>query len=194
LHGVEAGRQRGIVTHRVLQHLDFAAAVNGGLGLQLRKLTERGIVTVEEVAAVDEAGLNWFLGTPLADAIRQAGEAYRREFQFVSMEPPHLFDPNVGDLPGDYVLVRGIVDGILPCPGGVEVIDFKTDAVSGDGVSRRAEGYQGQITLYARTVSRIWRRPVVGAWLVFLTPRVIVPSGEWPAAARSATAAGSTGR
>ncbi|MHC4696847.1 MAG: UvrD-helicase domain-containing protein [Planctomycetota bacterium] len=163
---------RGIVTHRVLQHFNFAAAVNSaGVASELQRMLNVGILSDEDLTAVDEASIEWFVGTSLAEAIRRAGDAYRREFQYIATESSTYFDPSVGPGAGDDVLVRGIVDGILPVADGIEIIDFKTDAVRSEDVEKRCERYRPQMELYSRAISRIWRRTVRTCWLVFMTPR-----------------------
>ena len=162
--------RRGLITHRVLEHFDFSAPA----GDELRRLVEAGIVTEQEAGDVDSAAIGWFAGTPLGQRVRDAGDAYRREFIFISAEPANLFDPSADLSADETVLVRGIADGVLPGGDGLEVIDFKTDAIDEAGVPERVERYTMQMNLYARAVARIWRRPVSRCWLVFLTPRCVV--------------------
>ncbi len=169
-----AAAQRGIVTHRVLELLDFGVARDAtSVTGEVQRLIAAGVLTSEEAQAIDEAALAWFVATPLAGRIRSAGDAYRREFRYLSAEPVSVFDPSAkGE--DDRVLVRGIIDGILFDGESLEVVDFKTDAIDEDEVEARAEHYRGQVGLYGRAVEKLWRRPVTRSWLVFLTPRRIV--------------------
>jgi len=168
----DAAANRGILTHRVLQHLDFQKAAQGsGVALELQRMVECRVLTAAEAEMVAEDAIAWFVTTPLAEAIRVAGQAYRRELRFVTTEPLTYFDSTVTVPSDDRVLVRGIIDGILPAGDGVEVVDFKTDAVSAEGVPARCELYRPQMALYSRAAERLWRRPVRRCWLVFLTPR-----------------------
>lgn len=171
---ITSAADRGTIMHRVLQHLDFGQAHDAGLDAALQGLIEGGILGETERDCVDVPGLAWFVGTPLGAAIRRSGAAYRREFQYVGAERPTDFDATIVPGDGDFVLVRGVVDGILPVDGGLEVIDFKTDAVAANELDARVERYRPQVALYRSAVSRIWKVPVVGTRLVFLTPRVIV--------------------
>ena len=167
-------RTRGIVTHRVLEHLDFAAAVDAaGVASELQRLTAVGLLAPREREVVDEEGIVWFTGTELGRRLRQGGADYRREFKFVARETCSLFDPTAGPLPDDAVLVRGIVDGVLVTPDALEIVDFKTDRVARTEVAQRVEHYRSQVELYARAAHRLWGKPVRKAWLVFLTPRVV---------------------
>ena len=125
----------------------------------------------------------WFVSTPLAEAIRQAGGAYRREFQYIATESAGYFDRSAGSLPGDDVLVRGIVDGILPVGVGnrrlaaIDIVDFKTERVGPRELASRAEAYRPQMELYARAMATIWRKPVRTCWLVFLSARQVLGMG-----------------
>ncbi|MDO8628904.1 MAG: UvrD-helicase domain-containing protein, partial [Phycisphaerales bacterium] len=171
----DTAAQRGVLTHRVLQHLDFQQAVSAaGVASELQRMIAGRVLTAAERELVAQDAIAWFVTTPLAEAIRRAGSAYRRELRFVTTEPLKYFDPLVTAPKDDRVLVRGIVDGILPIYEGVEVVDFKTDAVSEDEVPARCELYRPQMALYSRAVERLWRRPVRRCWLVFLTPRQVL--------------------
>ena len=123
---------------------------------------------------VDRDALSWFVGTALAEAIRDAGGRFRREFMFVSAEPCSTFDATIDAAEDQTVLVRGIVDGVIDGGGGLEILDYKTDGISDTMVDDRCDRYRPQLQLYARAVERLWRKPVRRSWLVFLTPRRIV--------------------
>jgi len=110
----------------------------------------------------------------LGAAIRDAGDDYRREFSFIATEPTSFFDATIGHPTDDKVLVRGMVDGILLRPDGIEIVDFKTDTVDEAAVPSRVEHYRPQMTVYARAMTRLWRKPVTSCRLVFLTARRVV--------------------
>jgi ATP-dependent helicase/nuclease subunit A len=133
-----------------------------------------GLIASADAVVVDQTSIEWFLGTSLAEAIRQAGEGYRRELPYITAEALASIDPSASEFPDDYVLVRGIVDGILLGKDGLEIVDFKTDAVGRDELGARARRYRSQVSLYARAVSRLWRRSVRRCWLVFLAPAAFV--------------------
>lgn len=167
--------RRGIVTHRVLQHLDFT--VSGGelwLASEVARLVAAGIITADEASLIELPALAWFVSTPLAERIRALGPNYRRELRFLATEPVCLLDPRVDSAPDDRVLVRGMVDGILVGESGLEVVDFKTDAIERQQLAQRIDHYRPQVCLYAKAVGQLWRRPVPTSWLVFLHLRQCV--------------------
>ena len=157
------------------EQIDCAVAGDeDGVASELRRLQDEGVLSREEIEVVDRAALSWFVGTPLAEAIREAAGRFRREFMFVSAEPCSTFDATIDASEDQTVLVRGIVDGVLAGEDGLEILDYKTDGISDAMVNDRCEKYQPQLQLYARAVERLWRKPVRRSWLVFLSPRRIV--------------------
>ena len=174
-NGRDAAARRGVATHRLLQHLDFAAATGrSALDRELERIASSGALTHEEAALIDLEDMAWFLATPLAETMRAAGARLRREFQFIALEPLSTFDRTIVHAVDDRVLVRGIVDGIIEDDASLEIVDFKTDQVDAIGAESRAERYRPQIELYARAAIALWRKPVRAGQLVFLQARTIV--------------------
>ena len=177
--GGDRAAQRGSITHRTLQHLNFTVAVDAsGLASELHRLVAAGVLSQEECESVDSDSLAWFLSTPLCTVIRNAGKAYRREFMYLSTESLTYVDGSIDAPPEDAVLIRGVVDGVIVHPDEVELLDFKTDTIGPDEVAERCERYRPQLALYARAMAGMWRRPVKACWLVFLGARKIVSLGD----------------
>jgi len=55
-------------------------------------------------------------------------------------------------------------------PDGLLVIDFKTDRITAEEVSGRAELYRRQLELYSKAAESILKVKLLGKWLYFLTP------------------------
>lgn len=171
----EDSRRRGTVTHRVLQHLEHAGVHRGQtVHLQVDAFIARGLLAPDDRAHVDFDGIAWFCGTPLGRRAGEAGACFRREFMFLAGRPATEMDATLRPDMDDRVLVRGIVDGILPGPEGLELIDYKTDHVTAAEAGIRAGRYRSSMHLYAESIEALFRRPVIHAWLVFLRPRVIM--------------------
>lgn len=180
----DAARRRGVVMHRVLQRLDFQRARDpASLDAEIRRLATDGVITPDDEAGIDRHALAWWVQTPLAAAIRDAAAEYRREFPFMTREAPRWYDPTVGDPRDveDFVLVRGVVDGILSQRHELEIVDFKTDRVPPEQLAARVQEYRLQMDAYARAVQRLWKKPVTCAWLVFLSLRQVVALRQDPA-------------
>lgn len=71
----------------------------------------------------------------------------------------------------DYVVVQGTIDALVVGDAGLEVIDYKTDRVSPEGIGALLEHYTGQVSWYAFAAETILRRPVTRARVVFLHAR-----------------------
>lgn len=172
----EDPRTRGTNTHLALQHLDFARVGDerGSIASALDAMVLDGIFGEAERKEIDEYALAWFCGTPLAAQIRAAGGNFRRELQFILRAPPQRFDPAVEPGEDDFVLVRGVIDGLLIGDDDVTIIDYKTDRVSKREAPERAKSYESQMSLYASAAGPLCGKPVAACKLVFLTPRVVV--------------------
>jgi ATP-dependent helicase/nuclease subunit A len=77
-------------------------------------------------------------------------------------------------LKGDIVVVQGIIDMIIKTPGGLIIIDFKTDNVTTDSVQERSETYRKQISLYATAASKILNQKTTSKHLYFLRPGISI--------------------
>lgn len=169
-------RSRGTVTHLALQHLDFSGvgSERSSIAGALDSMVQDGLFGEAERNEIDEEALAWFCGTPLAAQIRKAGANFRREMPFILRVSPRRFDPAVEPGEDDFVLVRGIIDGLLMEENAVTIIDYKTDRVSEQDAPDRAKSYESQMSLYAGAAEPLCGKPVAACKLVFLMPRVVI--------------------
>ena len=166
----------GTVTHLVLEHLDFRRPCDEpDLKRQLDELVARGLLADAQAKWVDLPSIEWLCGSELGRLLRREDARLRREVPIYLAAPPERFDdaPPSGD-PLDQVMIRGRLDALLALPGGAVLIDYKTDQIAADEVPARAAVYGPQLGRYAEAVEKITGTPVAAAWLVFLTPRVLV--------------------
>ena len=176
--GPDAARV-GTATHQFLQLMDLSRSCDAAeLGAQRKTLVEQGRMAAEDAAQVLMDAATWFMTSELGRELRRRAVGVRREVSVTSRVSPEKLDPHVqGRDAHDVVLVRGIVDLLLVDSRGLEIIDYKTDAVEGDALQARAELYRGQVDAYAEALQAIYRRPVTRKVLVFLRARTIVELG-----------------
>ena len=89
------------------------------------------------------------------------------------------------------VLVEGFIDLLIDGPGGLTIVDYKTDDVNAGGVSASAAQYRKQVGLYAWAVGEVTGKPVREAVLLYLRPdveRIFHDVDELLAEARAAVA------
>jgi ATP-dependent exoDNAse (exonuclease V) beta subunit len=75
-------------------------------------------------------------------------------------------------------LVEGFIDLVIETADGLEVVDWKTDAVPAAAVERRLVEYQPQAGLYVLGLEEATQRPVTRVTYVFLDPRREASPGE----------------
>ncbi|HOW71950.1 MAG TPA: UvrD-helicase domain-containing protein [Phycisphaerae bacterium] len=166
----------GTVTHRFLQLVDLGRSCDAwDLAVQLERLIEQGRMTAEDAGRVLLDGVAWFLDSDLGRLVRRRAADVRREVPVTCRVSPDKVDPLVhsGDA-RDVVLIRGMVDLLLVDSDGLEILDYKTDAVEGRAVPSRAALYRVQMDAYSEALRTIYRRPVRRRSLVFLRAKVIV--------------------
>jgi len=73
----------------------------------------------------------------------------------------------ISDRLQDEVTIDGIIDLLFEEDGQLVIVDYKTDAVEGDDLAKRAEYYKPQIELYRKATSELTGMPVAEASLLF---------------------------
>ena len=162
-----SGAQRGTATHLVLQYMDFAAAGSlGSVRAEIERLRQRRMISDREAAAVDAAAIVRLFASPLGRRMLSA-ERIEREFRFSLLCDAEELGR---DVPGEQILLQGVVDCCIEEDGALTVIDYKTDAVRGrEAVAERAAWYGGQLRAYAAALRRIFGKPVRECVLYFLS-------------------------
>ena len=168
--------QRGTWTHELLQRVELTQPCDeANLRDQLASIIQAGDLHQEEGDQIDLAALAWFFTTDLGGRIRDSRAIVHREWPFVIGVDPVRYDPAARQTdPQDVMLVRGIIDCLFDAGAGLEILDYKTDRVTGEGVAQRAAAYAGQLRIYAKAVEMTWGRPVHRMHLAFLAARQIL--------------------
>ncbi|MBN1866223.1 helicase-exonuclease AddAB subunit AddA [Candidatus Sumerlaeota bacterium] len=174
----DAARERGRVTHLVLQHLDLRGELDyAGVSAQMDRMIERGLIDETGRGRVDIPRLADFFAGPLGRRVLEAGPGrVWREVPFIlGLTPSEL---GMTDLEAydaeERIRVQGVIDCLVEEADGLVLIDYKTDRVPAEaGVGRtideRAAAHAPQVRLYARAVDAIFRQPLKEAHLYFLS-------------------------
>ncbi len=168
--------ERGTLTHEFLQRLDLARPCDAAdLKAQLTDMQSAGLLTREAARSIDLAAIEWFFTTEVGGKLLGRETRVLREWPFVLGVEPTRFDARaIAKSTDDVLLVRGIIDCLFDAGDGWQVLDYKTDRVTGPALNERAALYAGQIQIYAAAVEAVWGvRPAV-SWLVFLNARRVV--------------------
>jgi ATP-dependent helicase/nuclease subunit A len=167
----------GTAHHKFLQLVALDRVGNAGeLRQEGRRLQAEGALSAEELECLDFEALGVFWQSELGRRIRLQAKHVRRELEFTARFSP-------GELPlsqsagaeavqileeGEFVVVQGAADLAVLLPQEVWLVDFKTDQITAAELPGRVKQYEPQLGLYARALSKIYRRPVKEAWLHFL--------------------------
>lgn len=157
------GREYGTAMHAVMQYIRFDACDSlEGIEGELRRLTDRRLLTPEQAEKVDREGILSFFRSSLGQQIRQ-GETVR-EFKFSILDDGTKYGTG---LEGEQVLLQGVVDCALIGEDGITVVDFKTDYVTAKTLPSVTDRYRTQIEVYADALRRIYEKPVIHRYLYF---------------------------
>jgi ATP-dependent helicase/nuclease subunit A len=178
----------GTVHHKFLH---FVSLNQTGSAAELKSETARmeqqKILTREEIALLDVIALASFWVSALGNKIREHSKFVRRELEFtarfsilelteITGKPAKAAD--------EFVIVQGIADLVVILENEIWLLDFKTDQVEESDLPSKVKLYAPQLKLYAKALSRIYRKPVSAAWLHFLsigeTVKVETNKITWP--------------
>ena len=162
--GAAAGRDFGNATHAVMQYIRFEACTDrAAVDGEIQRLVDEGFITPEQGKMVNGGKIWAFFSTDLGKKLRGSANVLR-EFKFSILDDGRNFDPA---LDGEKILLQGVVDCALVEPDGITVLDFKTDFVTEETLSAKAEYYRSQVETYRDAMARIYKKPVKAALLYF---------------------------
>lgn len=171
----------GVAHHLFLQEVRLElTSSEAELRAEAERMEKAQELSTDERQALDYQAILAFWRSEVGMLIRTQGQHVEREMPFtLRVEPAELAawalapaQSTVGaDLDGEFVIVQGIVDLAVLRPEEIWLLDFKTDAVGGEAVDRRAAFHAPQVRLYAKALERIFGRPVTRRWLHFLMAR-----------------------
>ncbi len=158
------GAALGTATHAVMERICYDACTDEkGVQAEVARLVAEGFLTQEQGRMVDSAQIAAFFATPVGKKLMVHPNVLR-EFKFSILDDAVNYDPS---LAGEEILLQGVIDCAMIEDDGITVIDFKTDRVTRDEVSARAETYRAQVEAYAHAIARIYRKPVKESLLYF---------------------------
>jgi len=164
----------GTATHLIIAKLDLAGPIN-------KKAVERvkenflvdGVITEAVAECIDTEAIMAFFESRLGRMMLDDKNKVWREWPFTFALPASEFSDSSHEsrvASDELIVVQGIIDMLALTPRGLAIIDFKTDNITAEEVTQRAELYRRQLELYGRAASAILKTKLVGKWLYFLTP------------------------
>ena len=170
--------EKGSIMHFVMQHLELASirqmleedADAAGIAREIRRQTlnmaEDAFLTSQEADAVDERRITGFFLAGLGRRML-AAKRINRETPFnIELECSEIYrDMPVELYAGEKILLQGVIDCFFEEPGGLVLVDYKTDYVSAKGTNHIKELYGIQIEYYVRALESITGKKVLGKYI-----------------------------
>jgi len=172
----------GTATHLVISQLDLTKPVTKeAVGKTLEGLLADGALSAAVAQYVNTESILAFFQSDLGRLALDPKNTIWREWPFTFALPAtfvahtSLLDTQVTShqspiTDDEVVIIQGIIDLLIKKPDGLLIIDFKTDRITAEEVSERAELYRRQLELYSRAASAILKDRLLAKWLYFLTP------------------------
>ena len=165
--------ESGSAHHAFLEQVQFDRVSDvAGLRAEAQRMVENGSLSKDECASLNFDGLIEFWQSPTAHEILAQKQFIRRELPFTARFAASDFvdiNPDFAPPAGESVVVQGVVDLAVITPKEIWILDFKTDAATKSDVDAKVAQYRSQLLLYARSLERIYNRPVTKRWLQFLS-------------------------
>ncbi|MDX2199795.1 MAG: UvrD-helicase domain-containing protein [Phycisphaerae bacterium] len=165
------GRDVGNAHHRFLRLCDLRRIQSrASIEEQAAQFLREGRLSPAEAELIDPEALAWLGETEIGRRLADEAEAVSREMPFVFALP-------VGANESDRAatLLRGVIDCLIVGPGGLTIIDYKTDRFrSPEDRAARIASYSTQLQLYAAAAEVVFGAKVVARVLVFLMERLCV--------------------
>ena len=152
------GADYGVAMHTLMQYVRFdACATREGLEQEIRRLSDARIIPGELAPRLERNAILAFFRTEIG--LRLMTEQHIREFKFSILED--------AGIPGEQILLQGVVDCALVEEDGITVVDFKTDFVTEETLPEVLMRYKSQVNTYSRALERIYETKVKGTYLYF---------------------------
>lgn len=149
-------KERGDIYHKVMQFLDFNAA---DAEEELKRLSDSGIITAQEKAAVKAAEIQGFLDSAVARRAAAAKEVFREFPVFTAVNLTGYENPEANDLS----FVQGIADMFFVEDGEIVLVDYKTNRNT--SAEKLRKEYEGQLKIYKKALEEMMGVKVKGCVL-----------------------------
>ena len=148
-----SGVEYGKALHLVMQYIRYESCTDeDGVKAEIQRLLDEQFLSPRQASIVDFKKIANFFSSAIGKKLRQAAEVLR-EFKISVLQ-------DAENLPGEKILLQGVVDCAIIEPDGITVIDFKTDRVRNCDVDLLVRRYRPQVEAYAMAISRIYEKPV----------------------------------
>lgn len=165
--------ERGTAMHMVMQHIDLSQPVTiHTLDALLERMVEQELLYPEQRDGIEKKWILAFFETDIGQRLLAADKVSREVPFYLSLPATEVYPDWQGE--NEPIFIQGVVDCLFEDKKGMVLLDFKTD-----GIHDRYQGgfdqakpileerYRIQISLYAKAIQQVWKRPVEEKYLYF---------------------------
>ncbi len=156
--------ERGTAIHMAMQYITYELCTDlPAIQKELDRLVSQSFITQQQADVIPPEKILHFFQSPTGQRVLSADKVIR-EFKFSILEDAGKYDPA---LFGERLLLQGVTDCCIIEDGTLTILDFKSDNITPEQQTARAEYYKGQLDAYADALSRIFNLPVKDKILYF---------------------------
>ena len=150
--------------HAVMQYIRYDRCTDiESVANEVDRLVAENFITAQQKELIDCSQIVAFFETDIGRRLL-AHPNVLREFKFTILDDAAHYDPALN---GEEILLQGVVDCAMVDDDGITIIDFKTDYVTDETLSEKADYYRPQVNAYTDAMRRIYQRPVKETLLYF---------------------------
>lgn len=159
---ISTAKDFGNAMHSVMQYINYDVCVDRpSVDIEVQRLVDSGYIPENYGKLVDTGMIASLFATEIGIMLRSSDHLLR-EFKFSILEKS-------AENESDEILLQGVVDCAILDDDGITVIDYKTDFLTDETVADRTAYYAPQVRVYARALSRIYKKPVKAAFVYYFS-------------------------
>ena len=145
----------GTLNHMFLQHIDFKKSyAEDDLKNQLIYLVHNEFITKEESEVINLSRIQDFLGSEFGQRIKNSKTVYKEESFVMNYNGSVL---------------SGTVDLFFEEENHIVLVDYKTDHIPLNEVTKRASYYKSQLDMYKEAIQKAFGKEVRQSYIYFLS-------------------------
>lgn len=153
-----SGAEKGTIMHKLAKII-----FNEDIDKEFERLISENIFTENELSQIDKSKLAMYINSTTYKRIDNSNFV-KREMPFMLKKKACEIYPNVSE--DDYVIIQGIIDCLFEEDDKIVILDYKTDKVIKDGISKEdrieeiKKSYKKQLDLYEEAVKLIYGKEI----------------------------------
>ncbi|MBR7554976.1 helicase-exonuclease AddAB subunit AddA [Allobacillus sp. GCM10007491] len=174
--------EAGSAMHTMMQHIPVNKEWNAEqLEEFIQELVFKEALTPDEGDVINREAIltlmNSDVGAMLTNAV-----SVEREIPFTMEIAASKIYPDWEDPTDESVLVQGVIDCLVETENGYELIDYKTDTITGELTDEKIndlkQRYETQVELYKQAIEMIWNIELNHVYLYFFDRNLLIDTNE----------------